>query len=304
MCRDGVTGALLAVLALLLAAAGCQQLDWWSIPRARTSPPPQTFNEFNSFGWRLWWDMAQSDLSRQVEKLKAQGYRLHNLEVYRNVEHHTRFAAIFLKDSRAWYGRWRWRRKAFDKDFSVLRDKGYQPIDLEVINEQGDVRYSAVWIENPGGPGWVMRWGLRHGEFLDELEQWRGKGYRPIDLEVYGFNGKTRYGYVMVHDPGGAGWVARWGKSAEAIDRELASFSRRGYRVVDLEPSYPGGKLQLSAIFVKDGRASDWRLTMSRSSGQIKREINRLGNRYRPIHMAVAPHKEGGMAYLIIWQRN
>jgi hypothetical protein len=43
---------------------------------------------------------------------------------------------------------------------------------------------------------------------------------------------------------------------------------------------------------------------MCRSSGQISSAIDRLGSTHRPIHVAIGPHKEGGLAYLWIWQRN
>jgi len=287
----------------LLAVAGCVDPFGWSIPRARTTPPPAAFDETASFAWRAAWGMSQASLGRYVADYKASGYRLHDLEVYRE-EGATRFAGIWLKDGRAWQGRWRYTRADFGRDFRILRGKGYQPIDLEIVNEEGTLRYSAVWIENPGGPAWVARWDLRHEQFLDELESWRAKGYRPIDLEIYGIEGNTRYAYVMVHDPARADWVARWGKTVEAMEPEMDSLTQQGYRVLDFEPSYPQGQLRLSAFLVKDGRGSDTRWTLSRSTGQIQAEIARLGGRYRPIHMAIAPHKEGGMAYGWIWQRN
>ena len=297
--------AFLTLLAFwgLLATAGCVDPMGLTIAKARETSPPATFDETGSFGWYVAWGMSQSELDQYVARQKSKGFRLHNLEVYKD-EGATRFAGIWLKDSRAWYARWRYKRAKFDRDFNVMRKKGYQPIDLEIINEKGYLRYSAVWIENPGGPHWVARWDLRNEQFLDELESWRGKGYRPIDIETYSIGGKTRYAYVMVRDPGGADWVARWSATFETIQPELASFVRQGYRVVDFEMSYPQGKRRISAIFVKDGRAGDSRLTLSRSSGQIRREIDRLGDRYRPVHMAIFPHKEGGLAYVLVWQRN
>jgi len=287
----------------LLALTGCVDPFGWSISKARTTPPPAAFDEAASFAWRAAWGMSQSSLARYVADYKRDGYRPHDLEVYRE-EGATRFAGIWLKDPRAWQARWRYARAEFDRDFRVLRGKGYQPIDLEIINEEGTLRYSAVWIENPGGPAWVARWDLRHEQFLDELESWRARGYRPVDLEIYGIEGNTRYAYIMVHDPARAEWVALWGKTVETMGPELDSLTRQGYRVLDFEPSYPQGELRLSAILVKDDRVGDTRWTLSRSTGQIQAEIARLGDRYRPIHMAIAPHKEGGMAYLWIWQRN
>ena len=303
MSTRGPRPSLLPAVWGLLATAGCMDPMGWTIPKARETPPPATFDETGTFGWYAAWGMSQSDLDQYVARQKRKGLRLHDLEVYKE-EGATRFAGIWLKDPRAWYGRWRYTRAQFDRDFNVLLKKGYQPIDLEIINEEGYLRYSTVWIENPGGPHWVARWDLRHAEFLDELESWRSKGYRPIDLEIYGIDGKTRYAYVMVHDPSGADWIARWGKTVEAIGPELDSFVRQGHRVLDIELSYPQGERRVSAIFVKDGRGGDSRLTVSRSSGQMKREIDRLGDRYRPVHMAIFPHKEGGLAYVWVWQRN
>ena len=255
------------------------------------------------YAWRAVWGMSQAAFGRAVSKNKREGYRPHDIEVYRD-EGRTRLAGIFLKDPRAWQARWRRTRGEFDRDFEVLRRQGYTPIDIEVINGRGTLRYSSIWIENPTGPPWRARWGLTNGEFLDELEEYRRKGYRPIDLEIYGIDGKTRYAYVMIRDPRRPRWVARWGLTVESMGTEMDSMSRRGYRAADFEPAYPRGKLRLSAIFLRDARAGDWQWTMLRSSGQIQRAIRRLGNRYRPIHVAVGPHVEGGLGYLWIWQRN
>ncbi len=297
----------LAAFALLLPAlcSGCQQLDALinPVPPARTLPPPQTFDESASFGWMVWWGMSHDYLAPRSMEMNRQGYRPQNLEVYKD-EGDTRYACIYLRDARAWQARWHYDRAGFDREFRILRDKGYQPIDVEVVNEQGNLRYSSLWIENPGGPAWVARWHLTHDEFLDELEDYRRKGYRPIDLEIYGIEDGTRYAYVMIHDPENSDWRAVWGKTTEDMQEETDSLVRRGYRMIDLEASYPQGDLRLSGIFVKDRQPTAWRWTLSRSGGQIRREIDELGGRFRPVCMAIAPHKEGGLAYVIIWRAN
>ena len=287
----------------LAGTAGCLDPTGALVPRAKTTPPPPTFDESGSFAWRVVWGMSQAEFARNVRTLKRQGYRPHDLEVYR-YEDQTRFAGIFLKDPRAWQARWRRTRSAFDADFRLLRDRGYQPIDLEVINERGALRYSSVWIENPGGPAWRARWDLTHEQLLDELEEYRRKGYRPTDLEIYDIGGKTRYAYVMIHDPRGADCEALWHKAAETMKRELRSLVSRGYRVVALEGSTVHGELRWSAIFSKDRRMRDSTFTVCRSSGQIHRAIRDLGSRYRPIHFGVTRHKEGGYQYFWVWQRN
>ncbi len=295
--------ALIVLVLLAVAAQGCLSPSWKPVPKARTSGPPYAFDESGAFPWKVVWGKSQSYFSKSISSMRSQGYRLHDLEVYKD-EGDTRFAGIFLKDPRGAYVRWRLTRGQFDRDFKVMTRQGYTPIDLEVINERGTLRYSSVWIENPGGPGWRMRWGLTNGEFLDELDTYRSKGYRPIDIEVYGIGARTRYGYVMVHDPGGAAWVARWGKTVESMKSVMDLQRSRRSRILDFEPSYPQGKLRLSAVFVNDASARGWTWSMCRSGGQIKRAIEKYGSTHRPIHVAIGPHKEGGLAYLWIWQRN
>ena len=294
---------LLVSVLWLFVASGCLGPSFRIVPPARTTSPPYAFDESGAFSWKVVWGMSQSVFARSVSSMTRDGFRLHDMEAYKD-EGDTRFAGIFLKDSRRGLVRWRLTRAQFDRDFKVMTDQGYQPIDLEIINERGVLRYSSVWMENPGGPVWRMRWGLTNGDFLDELETWRGKGYRPTDIEVYGIGAKTRYGYVMVYDPSGSKWTARWGKSTESMDTEMNSQQGCRSRIIDFEPSYPQGKLKLSAIFVEDSSSRGWTWTMCRSGGQIRNAIDRLGGKYRPIHVAIGPHKEGGLGYLWIWQRN
>ncbi len=288
---------LIAIVLTALTSGGCVE-----IPDARTEPPPETFDETASYGWRVVWGMSQDEFGRAVETYKQEGYRLDDLEVYRD-ESVTRFAGIFLKDSRAWQARWRQTWRQFDWDFRILRDKGYQPIDLEIINEDGDLRFSSVWIENPGGPAWVMRWNLNYSQFTDEMADYRSKGYRMTDLEIYGFENNTRYAYVMVYDPG-VEWEARWGLTMDRVDRELDDLLGQGYRIVGFEASYPQRWLRLSGVFVRDGRWVDWTWTTSRSSGEISLDIDRMGSRYRPSHVAIGPHEDGGLLFSWIWVDN
>ena len=294
---------LLVSIAVLPAAMGCLGPSWRPVPKARTTSPPYAFNENGSFSWKAVWGQSQSYFSRSISSMTRDGYRLSDLEVYKD-EGDTRFAGIFLKDSRRGYVRWRLTRGQFDRDFKVMVQQGYQPIDLEVINERGTLRYSSVWMENPGGPAWRMRWGLTHGEFLDELDTYRRKGYCPMDIEVYGTGSGTRYGYVMVRDSSRSAWTAVYGKSVESMSSEMDYHRRRSSRILDFEPSYPQGKLKLSAIFVSDASARGWTWTMCRSSGQIHNAIEKYGGSHRPVHVAIGPHKEGGLAYLWIWRRN
>ena len=291
---------------LLISVAfppGCLDPTGRPIPQVDKTSQRPPFDETGSFPWKVVWGMSQAEFGRHVSKYQREGYRPHDLEAYRD-EGNTRFAGIFLKDGRGWQVRWRSTRSQFDRDFKTLRAKGYQLVDLEIVKERQTLRYSSVWISNPGGPAWRARWGLTHGEFLDELEQYRGQGYRPTDLEIYGTGNRTRYAYVMARDPGRAPWQARWGKTSDTIGAAMDSMTRQGYRIADFEPSYPQGKLRFSAIFIKDARRRNTTWTMSRSGGQIKREIKRLGSRYRPVHLAIGPHKEGGLAYLVVWQQN
>ena len=98
---------LLVLVVFLAAAAGCLDPSLRMIPQARTAPPPYAFNESGAFSWQVVWGKSQSAFARSISSMTRKGFRLHDLEVYRD-EDATRFAGIFLKDSRR--GQVRWRR--------------------------------------------------------------------------------------------------------------------------------------------------------------------------------------------------
>ncbi len=148
-----------------------------------------------------------------------------------------------------------------------------------------------------------MRWNLDYETFHDEIDDYGRQGYRPTDLEIYGYEGGTKYGYVMVYEPD-VEWQARWGLSVERMMEEMDDLMDQGYRLADFEASYPQGEVELSAIFVLDDDWSDWTWTFSRSSGEIRQAFDMMKATHRPVNIVVAPHEEGGMLYAWIWLEN
>lgn len=303
MGRRVMWASVVGVLVGALGGGACFDPTGVTIPQASVESPPQTFDELAPQTWRAAWGKGQDSFGRYVEEQKAEGYRPHVLELYR-YEEETLFAGIFIQDYRAWQGRWRQTWSEFDRDFKILMDKGYQPVELEIINEYDDVRYSSVWIENPGGPHWVMRWGLNFEQSRDEIRSWRRKGYRATDVEIYAVDGKTRYAYIMIHDPEKSDWEIVWGLSKERMKEEMNRLLADDYRVADFEASYPQGDLQLSAVFVRDEMAWEWSWRTCRSSGEISDLMDEMRDGHRPTHLAVGPHEEGGLIYVWLWMVN
>ena len=63
-----------------------------------------------------------------------------------------------------------------------------------------------MWQKNTDGRGWASWRNLTSQQFSDVWNEYREKGYRPIDQDTAVVDGSVFYSLVMVQNKEGLGW--------------------------------------------------------------------------------------------------
>ena len=203
---------------------------------------------------------------------------------------------------------WASRRDLTDSQFSThfndYRDRGYIITDVDGYPHGGDTRYSMVWRDNTDNRGWAEWRNLTSDGYHEKWEEYRDRGYRPLDVEAYQFAGQTRYAGIWVENREGLGWYSyRNLTSSEYADR-FRERRDEGYRLVDMEAYQTSSGLRYAAIWVQNRDNIGWAQLRDMTRTQYQEEITtRAADGYRVIDYE-SYRTSSGQRYAAIWEQN
>jgi hypothetical protein len=132
------------------------------------------------YGW------ARSDFDKRSKDLKAQGYRLRDINAYvLPGDQGERFNAVWEKTTVDRPAVWGWARADFDRRVDELNAQGYR---LRVVNAfvlrggQGE-RFNAVWEKTTADRPAVYDWG--RGDFDKRQADRQAQGYRLAQINAF-----------------------------------------------------------------------------------------------------------------------
>ena len=99
------------------------------------------------------------------------------------------------------------------------KNQGYLPIQIE-MDDGGDI-YSGVWQKNTDGRGWASWRRLTSDPFHEKWDEFRKKGYRPLDQSSEVIGGSLLYSLVMVENKEGLDWVSNRNLTSEQFYTRL-----------------------------------------------------------------------------------
>ena len=195
------------------------------------------------------WQWLTDRSEAQINALRAEGWRLVDLEVERHSP--TRFATVFVRNSgpQARAGQW-WFGISAARVIELTRDEGRRPIDLESYMLDGRRRYAIVTVRNRGTArkGWRMAVGQVPAGINIKMRRFE---MRPIDIDTYVVNGVRRYSFIAINNRGvdARSWAWYHNVTPEFVQEKL---EQHRARLIDIErPSE--GKLTVVMVRNKEG---------------------------------------------------
>lgn len=200
----------------------------------------------------------------------------------------------------------------FKQHLKEYKKQGYMPIDFEVIVDGEERTYALIMaqVTKPEGivgrytkPKWIIRKELEHKEFKDA---WRGflrKGYRPVDIESYEYDGQQFYGAIWLKDKE-VSWVSYRDLSSSEFDLVWDEAKASNQVPVDVNAYANLGKLKFSAIFVDNDSTFDWVLDRKVSYQKLPEHITQMTKDGYRILDSSAYVDKSRQNYTILWLRD
>ena len=181
------------------------------------------------------------------------------------------------------------------------KDDGYLPIQVE-MDDGGDI-YSGVWQKNTDGRGWASWRRLTSDQFHDYWDEYRQKGYRPIDQGSEVIGGDLLYSLIMVENKEGLDWVSNRNLTSAQFAENFAEHKAK-YRPIDIDAIEVGGTMYYSIIWLENTANLGWvelRDMTPESYGQKFEEYADKGYRVADIECYERDNK---LTYAAIWESN
>ncbi|MBE9030003.1 serine hydrolase [filamentous cyanobacterium LEGE 11480] len=114
-----------------------------------------------NLGWAEYRNMSASSYAKRFKDFQKQGYRVADLESYRQGGRQ-KYAAIWVKNTngRGWAARRDMSATWFGNYWKTYRDQGYRLVDFEAYPTIGGTRYAGVWRQNNDRRNWSGRTGV------------------------------------------------------------------------------------------------------------------------------------------------
>lgn len=209
----------------------------------------------------------------------------------------TTFSAIWEPSSNQRLLRRGYRKAAFSKEFTYLRDQGYQCLDVEVqTGADGATRWDAVFFESSSRR--LMNSNLTMTNLQASVGTRERQGYYPADLESYEVNGTMRW--VAIYNRGEA--VTELRLTPKAYSNKMTEMADAGYRLIEMEPYLESGNRYVAAVWIP-GTAARSAINLSEEDVRTRTtQLERVGYRLASVEPYLTA-KGSRLRYAAIWHR-
>ncbi|HVM02381.1 MAG TPA: serine hydrolase [Acidimicrobiales bacterium] len=260
--------------------------------------PPQT-------GWVSLRNLTSDQFAGRFDSLKAKGYMVTDLEVDVTGGDY-RVGAVFEEnpDGRGWYSLRDLTGSQFGAKWTELGDAGYRVVDQETYVVGGTRYFAGVWVENREGAGWASYRDVTSAQFSQRFDEYRAKGFLPVDVEVYPFGSGLRYAAAWVENTEGLAWRLRRGLDDGAFSSTFDAYRAQGLRMLDVESVKTGGGQRYAGIWVDNRNGRGWVERRDMDATRYRNRWNELRDRgYRLVDYE-RYETAGGVRYAGVWRQN
>lgn len=150
--------------------------------------------------WEARWAQSGKDAGDTENKMTKDGMRPIQIVGYPGSDGPL-FASIYIKsDGRHWVSRTNITAAQYESYLDEYSKKNGRPIGVCAYPTKDGTRFGIVIEENKEKIAWQERHHLTPKDYQRTLDEMTGKGYRPMNVYAYPWEGETRYLAVFVKD--------------------------------------------------------------------------------------------------------
>jgi len=250
---------------------------------------------------------SQQAQSRQVEPRRVQPRQVQPRRVSpvrAAIASQFSIDAFHDPQSLGWYSHRNLTNQRYSDLWNKYKDDGFVPIDIEMDTTSRGVRYSGVWQKNTDGRGWVSYRNLSSNGFHQRWEEYKDKGYRPIDQDAVVINGSVRYSFIMVQNKEGVKWASFRNLTSAQFSERFEQY-KGSYFPIDVDAWRVNGQMRYSIIWVENKtnkQWAEWRDMTPETYGQKFQQYSNNG--YRVAELDCYANTNGQLRYAAVWEKN
>jgi len=181
------------------------------------------------------------------------------------------------------------------------KNDGYLPIQTE-MDDGGDI-YSGVWQKNTDGRGWVSWRRLTSDGFHDKWDEYRQKGYRPIDQSSEVIGGDLLYSLIMVENKEGLDWVSNRNLTSSQFAENFAEHKAK-YRPIDIDAIEVGGTMYYSIIWLENTSNLGWAELRDMTPDVYGQKFDEYADKGYRVADIECYERDNKLTYAAIWESN
>lgn len=202
-----------------------------------------------------------------------------------------------------WYSYRDLTSERFAELFEELSGRGLMMVDTEAYPHGNATRYAMVWTTNTDGRGWAAYRDMTSDRYGERWQEFRDRGWRPVDIEAYPTRNGLRYAGIWVENRERVRWASRRDMTGEQYGDWFREQRDAGMRLIDMEAYQTPAGLRYAAIWVHNTDNREWAQlrNMTRESYQQHLE-QRSAQGFRLVDFE-AWNTANGTRYGAIWER-
>ena len=171
---------------------------------------------------------------------------------------------------------------------SEMGQRGYAPVRIESNIENGELRYSTIWIKEKdlGREKWQFSAQMNATAFQFQVEDMKAKGFAPIDAAVSPLAGQPSFSIIW-----GTGALKNWqlwhGLTAQEVTARTNEYARAGLELIDVNGYATDTGMRFAAIWGDAGFGQQIN-AIALTENEFRREIERLPQGFVPFNMNVS----------------
>jgi hypothetical protein len=187
--------------------------------------------------------------------------------------------------------------------FEEFRNQNLMMIDLDAYATDGGIRYSMVWAENRDGRDWAEHRNLTAEQYGRHWDEYRGRGFRPHDLESWIDGGEQRFAGIWVQNKEGYRWESRRGLTSSEYDTFFAEQREQNIRPIDIEPYTSSSGVLYGAIWVENKEKIEWHQMRDMSREAYQAEVDKRTAEGFTLVDFEAYTLDGNPRFAAIWEK-
>lgn len=214
-------------------------------------------------------------------------------------------SAAILKDEKglAWASRRDLTSQQFADAFDDYRQQGLMMVDVDAYPEGRGVRYSMIWRENSDRRGWAEHRDMTSNGYGQKWEEYRDRGFRPLDIEAYQNRNQLRWAGIWVENKEGIAWSSHRGLTGTAYGELFQEKSEAGFRLVDMEVYQTSSGLRYAAIWYENTDNRPWAQLRGLTRDRYQQEVDTRSQQGMRVVDFESYQTSDGQRYAAIWEQ-